>query len=702
MKKILGEVIKNKIFIYIMCITLVGLAGFVVVKSFNKKEVVSIKKCVITFDTNGGTNISSTEIDCGQKIQKPEIQPEKDGFEFIGWTYNDEIYEFDKEINEDIILVASYEKKEGTEVVTITFNSNGGTPIKPIEIVSGTILKNKPFNPTKSGYEFIGWYLEDSLFDFNKKIDDNITLLAQWKKVVSKSLTGNENNNDNSDNNYNNITKCENYKFNGEVIDSKTGYYAKEIPYDVCILDGNLWEYDSDACKIVHRTNNSKLVNSSGHGCFTFNDYGKATLYSCMVDKSSNKELKCYTEEVEVMNYTLPKVPLDYSSIEGRWYANYSNVHGIEFSGYTRDDRAEYISYMLLGMSSNLEYACSSGKCTDESFTTSGEGNSAIYSEFYATYSPRVENGFLYLTKNGKTVKFSRKPYDIKLNSVEIDDAYKVYDNIILGSEICIGAYSKPRNANDNRIEWTLSNDNIVIKNIEQKCLNNKAPYFCDNSYICFIGNKIGKTTITAKSKTYSYSDSLTLEVIEDPTYHEIEVKSISITPRNISIYRGEVYNLTATLTPSNATNNAVSWSSSNTSVATVSSSGKVTAVGVGTAVVTATTEDGNHIATCEVTVEKKPLNATGSIGLITAFSNNAIVSGVEVKINATGGSEKYTYYYIKLYKNGSLIYESTDTTKSSVIISGNKNGSYNAEFIVKDSDGNEYHGTIPTTTIST
>lgn len=66
----------------------------------------------------------------------------------------------------------------------------------------------------------------------------------------------------------------------------------------------------------------------------------------------------------------------------------------------------------------------------------------------------------------------------------------------------------------------------------------------------------------------------------------------------------GETLQLTATIYPDSATNKTVTWKSSDKTVATVDESGLVTAVGNGTANITATTEDGNFKATCQVTVE--------------------------------------------------------------------------------------------------
>ena len=81
-----------------------------------------------------------------------------------------------------IILISGgiyfYLNKEGYQVV---FNSNGGNIIKPLN----TGLKRtveKPDNPTKEGYIFLGWYLDSEKFDFNTKIEENITLTAHWQE----------------------------------------------------------------------------------------------------------------------------------------------------------------------------------------------------------------------------------------------------------------------------------------------------------------------------------------------------------------------------------------------------------------------------------------------------------------------------------------------------------------------------------------
>ena len=68
-------------------------------------------------------------------------------------------------------------------------------------------------------------------------------------------------------------------------------------------------------------------------------------------------------------------------------------------------------------------------------------------------------------------------------------------------------------------------------------------------------------------------------------------------------INHGETLTLTATVNPADANNKTVSWSSSNTNIATVDSNGKITPVSNGTVTITVTTNDGNKTASCTVTV---------------------------------------------------------------------------------------------------
>lgn len=89
----------------------------------------------------------------------------------------------------------------------------------------------------------------------------------------------------------------------------------------------------------------------------------------------------------------------------------------------------------------------------------------------------------------------------------------------------------------------------------------------------------------------------------------EIEVTSVSITQSAIEMIIGESFQLEATVSPSNAADKTVTWSSANTSIAKVSSSGLVTAVTKGTTTVTASA--GRKSSTCQITVNNNVVAVT-------------------------------------------------------------------------------------------
>ena len=112
-----------------------------------------------------------------------------------------------------------------------------------------------------------------------------------------------------------------------------------------------------------------------------------------------------------------------------------------------------------------------------------------------------------------------------------------------------------------------------------------------------FGGNPLDGSYDSGKlSTTYKY-------VKVEPS-KTVDVTDVTLNKSMLSMKVGESDTLTATVTPTNATNQAVTWTSSNETVATVTN-GTVNAVGVGTATITVTTTDGSYTASCTVTVTR-------------------------------------------------------------------------------------------------
>ena len=115
-------------------------------------------------------------------------------------------------------------------------------------------------------------------------------------------------------------------------------------------------------------------------------------------------------------------------------------------------------------------------------------------------------------------------------------------------------------------------------------------------------GIKAGTATITCTSNATGLSNSCAVTVITG---------SITLNKSEVALLKDKTVTLKATLTPSDLSDKSVTWKSSNTKVATVSSSGKVTAVKTGTATITCTSTALGLSATCKVTVGKVTLDKT-------------------------------------------------------------------------------------------
>lgn len=111
----------------------------------------------------------------GNKIEEPK-DPEKEGYTFVGWYVNDEKFDFDKPVKEDIELTPKWKINKYTITISVDKNTSITKKIK-----YGNTL-DEPVAPTKKGYTFLGWYVDGKKYDFNTKVTKEITLEAKWKK----------------------------------------------------------------------------------------------------------------------------------------------------------------------------------------------------------------------------------------------------------------------------------------------------------------------------------------------------------------------------------------------------------------------------------------------------------------------------------------------------------------------------------------
>lgn len=168
-----------------------------------------------------------------------------------------------------------------------------------------------------------------------------------------------------------------------------------------------------------------------------------------------------------------------------------------------------------------------------------------------------------------------------------------------------------PANATNKIVTWFSNDTNIAV---------------VDSNGI-LTGKAAGTTVIVVKTQDGEFTDYLSLTV----TAPDIQVTGVKVDPSTKKMIVGETITLTKTISPSNAYNQNVTWASDNTEVATVSSTGTVTAKAAGNTVITATTVNGSFKDTCTITVDSIPVTN------ISFVSDSAEVNVDEsIKLNYT------------------------------------------------------------------
>lgn len=145
-------------------------------------------KYEVTFDIDGKETV--VNVNKGDKVETIE-EPKKEGYTFYGWYLGEEKYDFNKEVTSDLKLVAKWTKNNvqeepetpvKTKTYIVKFNTDSESVINDLKVKKNDKV-TKPSDPVKNGYKFLGWYLNGKLYNFDKKVTKNITLVAKWEKL---------------------------------------------------------------------------------------------------------------------------------------------------------------------------------------------------------------------------------------------------------------------------------------------------------------------------------------------------------------------------------------------------------------------------------------------------------------------------------------------------------------------------------------
>lgn len=150
-----------------------------------------VTKYNVTFKSDENTVINTVTVKEGNSVGEPE-NPVKDGYQFDGW-YTDvnctDKYDFNTVVSADLTLYAKWLAK-----YTVLFDTDGGSTVESQTVVTGNKATKPTSTPTKKGYNFVGWYTDNTYtteFDFeNTSITDNTTIYAKFEDASIIRLNG--------------------------------------------------------------------------------------------------------------------------------------------------------------------------------------------------------------------------------------------------------------------------------------------------------------------------------------------------------------------------------------------------------------------------------------------------------------------------------------------------------------------------------
>ncbi len=170
----------------------------------------------------------------------------------------------------------------------------------------------------------------------------------------------------------------------------------------------------------------------------------------------------------------------------------------------------------------------------------------------------------------------------IKVTKVTLN---KTTASVVKGKTLTLTATVTPTNATNKNVTWKSSNTKIATVDGNGKVTAVAA----------------GTATITCTAKADKSKSATCKITVTNPA---VKVTKLSMNKTSVDLLKGKTVQLKVTVTPSNATNKAVTWTSSNKKIATVTSNGLVKAVGTGTVTITAKAKDGSgKKITCKINV---------------------------------------------------------------------------------------------------
>ncbi len=278
----------------------------------------------------------------------------------------------------------------------------------------------------------------------------------------------------------------------------------------------------------------------------------------------------------------------------------------------------------------------------DLSATIKGTGSGTAV--ITAINSENVVVGYCHVTVKEKVTKIT-----LSATSVTTQLSKKNYQ---------LSAYITPETATNKKVNWSTTNSRVATVD--------------SNGLVTLVS--AGTASIIATSDDNPAVTAICNITIETPA------SALTLDDKTKTMYVGETYRLGYLITPTNAANKNVTWSTSNSSVVSVDSTGLLKANAVGQAVITVKTADGSLSASCTITVKQKASGISLDVTELELYINQNYELDVTITPNT---SNDYT-----------LIWESSNTTVATVDDDGvvTARAAGKATITVKTSNGLEAH----------
>ena len=317
------------------------------------------------------------------------------------------------------------------------------------------------------------------------------------------------------------------------------------------------------------------------------------------------------------------------------------------------------------GQSETLTATVKPDNATDKSVTWSSSNNEVATVDSNGKVTAVAGGNATITAKAGEQQATCAVAVNVPLESISLNKTELALNK---GQSESLTATVKPDDATDKTVTWSSSNTGVTTVD--------------SNGKVTAVGG--GNATITAKAGDKQATCAVTVTV---------PVESITLDKTNVTLEEGESITLSATITPEDATDKSITWSSSANSIATVDQSGKVTAIKEGTATISA--KVGGKQASCEITVNKKVIQVT-SITLdkeeLTVFVGNQATLTATVKPDdATDKTITWTSSNTSAATVENGVIKGVGTGRTTITVTAGNQSATCSVLVVKDSSDGVY-----------